>query len=402
MTSEPIAAPQAPPTHLRYQLVMFSLTRTVMNTGYRMIYPFLPAIARGLNVSVEAVTLTITLRATLGFFGAAFGLLADSRGRKTAMLVGLGVFISGMILVTAFPTYPALLIGMLCVGAAKLLFDPSMQAYLGDRTAYNQRGRAIAITEFGWAGAALLGIPVVGWLIARGGWNLPFPFLVFLGLVVAAALWRMLPQDQPHATYRPSFRAMMGTVLSHRPALVGIAIGLLLSASNEIISVNYGSWMENSFNLQVATVGIAFTVIGLAELSGEGLVAAIADRLGKRRAVILGFLAYTGASLLLPILATNLTGALIGLFLFYLGFEYTLVCLIPLMTELVPTARATMMSGAVTAFSLGRALGSLVGPGLFALGGIPLTGAVGALVNLICVSLLVVFIKEHTHNGRNS
>ncbi|MBC7879156.1 MAG: hypothetical protein H7Y59_18445, partial [Anaerolineales bacterium] len=41
-------------------------------------------------------------------------------------------------------------------------------------------------------------------------------------------------------------------------------------------------------------------------------------------------------------------------------FEYILVSHIPLMTELVPSARATMLAMNVTGHSLGRALGAFL------------------------------------------
>ena len=108
MTSEPLSISQPAPVRLRYQLLAFSLTRMIVNTSYRMIYPFLPAIARGLGVSVETVTLAITARSGLGLLGPLFGSIAEIRGRKAAMLVGVALFIAGMLLVALSPTYPAL------------------------------------------------------------------------------------------------------------------------------------------------------------------------------------------------------------------------------------------------------------------------------------------------------
>ena len=51
-----------------------------------------------------------------------------------------------------------------------------------------------------------------------------------------------------------------------------------------------------------------------------------------------------------------------GLFLFYITFEYVMVSQIPLMTELLPGARATVMSFNITGHSLGRALGAFMAP----------------------------------------
>jgi predicted MFS family arabinose efflux permease len=120
--------------------------------------------------------------------------------------------------------------------------------------------------------------------------------------------------------------------------------------------------------LQITALGLAAAVLGVAELSGEGLVAVITDRLGKRRAIALGALVNCSACLALPFMGNSYAGALIALFLFYISFEFTIVSSIPLMTEVMPAARATMMSGFFTFASIGRALASWVTPMLFSLG----------------------------------
>ena len=67
-----------------------------------------------------------------------------------------------------------------------------------------------------------------------------------------------------------------------------------------------------------------------------------------------------------------------GLFFFYLSFEFTLVSSIPLMTEILPGARATLMSFNVAALSLGRALGAPLAPLLYGFGFLAI--AAGAVV----------------------
>ena len=185
----------------------------------------------------------------------------------------------------------------------------------------------------------------------------------------------------------------MRAVVSHRPALAGLAVSLLISAANELVNIVYGVWMEGSFGLQIAALGAASAVIGLSELVGEGLVATLADRLGKRSAVAIGIALSASASLALPVLGRTLTFSLIGLFLFYVCFEFTLVTGISLMTELVPGARATVMAGNLSAHALGRAVGAFLGPLLFA-GGIAANGAVSASLNVAAIALLLVFVRE--------
>jgi predicted MFS family arabinose efflux permease len=62
----------------------------------------------------------------------------------------------------------------------------------------------------------------------------------------------------------------------------------------------------------------------------------------------------------LPIIGRTELGALIGLFLFYITFEYFVVSHIPLMSEVMPEARATLLSFNLTGHSLGRVIGALL------------------------------------------
>jgi predicted MFS family arabinose efflux permease len=147
-----------------------------------------------------------------------------------------------------------------------------------------------------------------------------------------------------------------------------LAVGLFVSAGNEVVNLIFGVWLEDSFGLQIVALGAASAVIGLSELAGEGLVAAFVDRLGKPRAIGLGLAANCLAALSMPLLGRTQAGSLAALFFFYLSFEFTLVSIIPLMTELLPSARATMLAVNVAALSLGRALGDLLAPRLYVLG----------------------------------
>ncbi len=159
---------------LRVQLVVATLARAVMNTAHRMVYALLPALSRGLGVPLEALTGLLSLRGALGMASPLFGGLPDRYGRRHAMLIGVAVFCAGVALVGVWPSYYAFAAYLILVVVAKFIFDPALQTYLGDRTPYARRGLVIAFTEIGWSGAALVGIPLAGLLIARAGWRAPF------------------------------------------------------------------------------------------------------------------------------------------------------------------------------------------------------------------------------------
>jgi predicted MFS family arabinose efflux permease len=290
------------------------------------------------------------------------------------------------------PGYASVFAALIVSMAGKLLFDPAMQAYIGDQVSYAQRGLAIAVTELGWSGAGLVGMPLVGWLIAATDWSAPFPVLAFLGLIGLTLLWRILPPDTKSPGRQRGLLQGLAQVAAFTPAVAGLSVSFITTVANESVNIVYGAWLEDAFGLQVVALGAASTVIGLAELSGEGLVAAVSDRLGKRRLVALFIVANALSCLTIPWLGTSVPGALVSLFLFYISFEIVIVASIPLMTEILPSARATVMAANVAALSLGRAVGAPLGPRLFHQG-LGSNVALSAGLDVLALVILITMVK---------
>ena len=136
--------------------------------------------------------------------------------------------------------------------------------------------------------------------------------------------------------------------------------------ANEIFFINYGVWMEESFGLVLAALGAVTTVIAIAEISGEFVVIGIADRVGKRPLTILTTGVAAACYVVLPSLSESLPLTLVGLFVLFLCVETSIVASIALFTEVLPDARAVMMSANVGAHSLGRLTGGTLGGLLYA------------------------------------
>lgn len=347
---------------LRFQLLIVMVLRTIFNTMHRMVYPFLGTFARGLGVDITALSFALTGRSLMGAFVPFIASVSDQRGRRFGMLAGTALFTLGVALVALWPSLWTLTAALIIALLGKYLFDPAMQAYFGDRIPYQRRGLALAVTEVGWSLSFIIGVPAMGFLIARYGWSAPFPVLAVLGVGMFGVIWWMVSrQDANHVPARNPW-ANFGAVLRNIPALAGISIALWASAANELVNLIFGVWLEDSFGLQIAALAGASAVIGISELGGEGLVALLTDRIGKPRALALGMSANALAAVLLPFIGRTEIGALVGLFLFYITFEYVMVSHIPMMTELLPGARATVMAFNLSGHSLGRALGAFLAP----------------------------------------
>ena len=376
-----------------FKLATYTLIRVVMNTAYRMIYPFLTVFARGLGVDISMISGLVANRAIVGAFDPFVFPFIETRGRKFGMLLGLGLFVGGMGLVALHPSLSTLGIGLIFGLIGKQIFDPSLTSYIADHVVYEKRGTAIAITEFAWSLAFIIGIPAMGLLIARSTWSAPFFVLGILGLVAFLYVALTLTDSEKPVHHQDGMFGNVKQIITTPTVLVALSIGLTVTAANEVVNLMFGVWLEDSFKLQIAALAGASAIIGLSELGGESMVALFVDRIGKVRAAGFGIVGNCLAAILLPIIGRSEIGALVGLFLFYITFEFTLVSMIPLMTEVMPSARATTLSFAGAAGSIGRAIGALLAPTLYALGFTFVTGT-AILFNLLGLAA-VWYISSH-------
>ncbi|HEX9089903.1 MAG TPA: MFS transporter [Anaerolineales bacterium] len=350
---------------LNFQVTALVLVRLAFNTMYRMIYPFLSYFSKGMGVDLRTISYAVTARSLMGLVTPLLASIADSRGRKTGMLVGTLTFTASICLVVFWPTFIAFFVALSLSMIGYLIFVPSLQAYVGDQVPYEKRGRVLGITEFAWSISAIVGVPLMGLIIARRGWLAPFPLIALLGALSFITLAWMLPKDPAPQASNPGFWSNLRTVFSYPPAIAALVMAALYTAANESITLVYGVWVENTFALSIASLGATALAIGISELGGETLVTLITDKIGKNVAITLGIIGNCLAALALLLAGRWLVGAMVGLFLFYLTFEFTMVSGIPLMTEVLPSARATMMASHMALIAVGRSVGDLLAPALF-------------------------------------
>jgi len=372
-------------------LPIFIFVRLVVSTVFRMVFPFLPALARGLGVPIESVAAAVSARSALGFIGPALGAIADMRGRKQALVGALLLFSVSLLAIGIWPAYAVFFTGLVITGGTTVVIDSSIHAYLGDRVPYAQRGRATALVELGWSLAFVIGIPLIGWSMAHSGWNAPFIWLGILGLLAGGLVGLVLPQTTPVAGSWEELRLGLRQILAPSP-LMGLLLAMLMTLSNQIISIVFGIWMEDSFGLSITQLGTASIVIGVAGLVGVGSAVLFTDRLGKRQAIGLGLVVNSVICLVLPFVVNNLWGALIALFVFYLSFEFGLTSLLPLMTTLSTQARGVFMAATLAFLSLGDALGALIGP-LLIRSGLTINVLATVVINVCGLAVLAIFVK---------
>jgi predicted MFS family arabinose efflux permease len=376
------------------QLVVLTISRLFVNTGLRMVYPFLPAFARGLGTPLTTLAFLVSLRSASGVLSPIFGPLSERYGRRPILALSMVLFGLGCAILLAWPSLSAFGLMLIVVAVAKVIYDPAMQAYIGDTVAYGQRGRALAITELSWAGAFFLGVPLLGWAIDTHGWRAPFFFLAFFGMIAAVTLWRVLPTSDGRFSTVTGLGQAWAVIRRQRVVWAAAVYMLLVMLANELMLIVYGDWMESTFGLTLTALGLATAVIGGAEITGELSTAAFIDRIGKRSFVIATGVTTVAMYAALPFVSATLATALIALFLLFLFFEMTVVGGVPLMTEIVPDARGVVMSVVLATAGMGRALGALIGPVVWSNQGFEALLLISAALMLVAILILATSIHE--------
>lgn len=367
-------------------LAYLTFGRLVLNTASRFVFPFLPAISRGLGVSLEQAGLLISVRSLAGLATPALVAGAGERRRRLAA-TGLAFFVIGASLTAAGVGYGWALAGFALMGVAKPAYDIASQSYLADHTPYERRARYLTITELTWSGSLLVGAPAVGWLIQRSDWQAPFWGLASLGVLALVILPRVI-QDSRVAP-RP------GRLSLDRSGVALLAAMGIFAFGTDASFVVVGAWLESSFGLSLLALGGASTLLALAELAGEGGTMAFADRLGKRRSVAVGLVLSSTGYALWAVSSSHLGLGLALLAVALVGFEFAIVSALPLATEIVPHARARFLALGMVAFAVARATAAAIGPALFESAGVAGNALVSTAANLLALGLVLAAVRHH-------
>jgi predicted MFS family arabinose efflux permease len=373
----------------RVALAFLTLLRLVVNSAHRFVYPFLPAIGRGLGISLEQAGLLVSARWAAGLGTPAIvAVLGRGERRRRLLAVGLALFAVGAATTAATNVYAGAIVGFVLMGIAKPLYDVAAQSYLADRLPYAVRARYMSVMELTWAGGLLVGAPAAGWLIASAGWRAPF-WVVASIAAVAVAVLAVAVEDDGELPAAPT-----GAPGWDRSALAFLLAVALFAAAAEVMFVVLGAWLEDGFGVSLLALGGLATFVALAELGGEGSVLAFADRLGKRVAVAAGLVVAASGFVGLAIFHRSLGWGIAAAMVAFFGFEVTIVGAIPLATELRPGARARFLSWMVVAMAIGRSVGAATGARLFTAYGLPANALLAAAANLVALWMFLAWVRE--------
>jgi predicted MFS family arabinose efflux permease len=330
----------------RVQLGVLTAAKVVANTALRWVGPFLPTLERAFGVSTSTLTSVMGVAELGGLTTIATGHALDRGHRRRTFLAGLSlVGIASLIALIGSVVSFAVAFALVVIGVGNLTV--AGHAWISDRVPYRGRGRALGTFETAWALSLLLGATGIAALIKAFGWRGPF---VALAIIVAAVFVAVIAFVSPDRTTSRADAPRAGPI--PRSGWMTLACSALIAASSISVFVVSGSWLEDRHGVSTAGLGFVATGFGAVELVASMSVAAVSDRIGLRRSVLIG-LSVLGLGLAIAAgSGASKTLAITGLIVFLAGFEFGFVASLSLVTEAAPLARGR-------AIGAGNAIGTI-------------------------------------------
>ena len=366
-------------------LIVVTAGRLASTTAFRIVYPLLPFLSHRFDISLQQGATLVAIQTAASLASPIGGTIADRFGERKAMLIALALFITGALSCSLARGFIAFFVGYLLIGLATALYLPSGQAYLSARSPYEQRARVLGIFEMAWAVSAIIGVAPLMYLINQQQQSIvAYAILAGIGILSFAMLWQLPEHHQRQSLAHGAATTVNMMTFLRQPGLaILLLFPFLTFGGNDLFFVTQSTWLKSDLGANEALIGGLFVIIGIAELAGSSAVVAFADRIGKRRSVIWGFLLTSGCLLLLPFVGSNWWLVTVTMFLFYFFIEYAIVASFPLISEALPAARGTMMALMSAAVGIGRILSSLSSEFLYLNGGLPLISAVAVVTSIL-------------------
>ena len=359
--------------------------------------PNLPELQQVFQVDTVRINLTISLfTAILALSNFIIGPIADRRGRRITLLVGLCVYALGSLLCLLAPGYAPFLAGRALQAAGISTGALIAAAVIGDLYEGNERGRAMGVYQTLVFLGPVLG-PVAGGLIASHlSWRWAFGLLAACGLATLLYNAAQLRETRPAGAAPPRFSlATLRAILADRAAQSLLLIGFSQFFGYYVFLVFLPGLLATRFEIPVAERGFYFIPLTAGILLGIHLGGRLQARLAAARIVGWCSAGCGFAALLLFLCLTRNWLDLPALLLFLLLYGVLLGVSLPVQTAMLVGLFQQQRATAVGLYNFCRFAGAAAGP--LAGGWIEMAAGTNAvflgLAGLLSVAAWIVHVR---------
>lgn len=412
---QPRADLVGPATQQGVLLAVLAGCSFVMPMSLFLLSPLLVDLSVEFQVSVaqagQLVTFTALPSAVLALL---MGPLSDFTGRRPLLIGGTALLSASSLAGAAAPSYELMMATRLLTGLGFACMGPSIFAAVGDLFPYQERGRA-----YGWIVGAntlsmILGIPLATMLAAAVSWRLSFALVgigAAIAAVVLAALYRPAAilsengrvasadlravRERRGAALLRSYRSGYLAVLRTPTALAVFGSSFAMSVGLMALETYLGALLITRYGIGTGDLGPIFAVGGLGVLVGSQIGGRLGDRIGHKPIM-------AGSVLVAAVFVALLAYAPVNLFIaaglnclrsIPMGMRFTAASAI--ISEAVPTARATMQALNQSSFNTGVMGGSFLGGIVVETVGYSHVALMTVAGAILSAGLIALFVVEH-------
>jgi predicted MFS family arabinose efflux permease len=387
-----VCAPRESPGGLR----LLQLAAFFSSFDRFVVAPMLVTIAASLQVSLTEVAATASLYYLLyGLMQPVWGMVSDRLGRVRVMRLSLfGVAVAGVLSALA-PNLTVLIAARAFAGGLFAAVIPASLVYIGDTVGMGSRQKALADLMAASAVGTALATVLGGLAAYLDGWRIAFAAPALAGVALAVLLAR-LPEPKAFSEQkREGPLVQVGRVLVQPWALVVVGIALVEGA----VILGFLTFLApslESVGFSPAVAGLAVGLYGLAVLGWTRAVKLVANRLGASALILIGagmlMLGYASGAVGQSLASVSAAAILVGG-----GFAFMHSTLQTWATEVMPEARATMISLFAAALFAGSGVATMAAAPLAEAGSFDVLFALAAVV---AVPLgLFAGLARHRYSG---
>ncbi len=291
-------------------IFILSMVSLLADIASEMLYPVIPVYLQEIGFSVFMIgILEGIVNFTAGISKGYFGKQSDERGLRLPF-VKLGYLLSNLskplMAVATFPAWIFLVRTMDRLG--KGVRTAARDALLSQEATPQTKARVFGFHRSMDTVGAAIG-PVIALIFLfnfPGQYKSLFYLAFFPGLLAILLIFLLKEKKQPASTLgkgnffsyfkywkiaSPEFRSIVPGLLLF--ALFNSSDIFLLLVTKQVLNGRTVSFMGNSFNSDTITIA-AYILYNLVYAAGSYPMGALADRIGARKVIILGFLLFTG------------------------------------------------------------------------------------------------------------
>ena len=274
----------------------------------------------------------------------------------------LGVTVIALAAAAASPNLTWLMVSSLAIGVTTIVAQ-LIVPFAAQLAKPQERGRVVGNVMSGLLIGILLARTVSGFVGATLGWRAMYWLASGLMILLAVALFKVLPQSQPalQVSYSRLMRSLL-QLIRQQPVLreASLAGAISFGAFSAFWSTLVFLLAQPPYHYGSEVVGL-FGLVGVVGAAAAPLVGRLADKGHPKRTVGLGLIATTLSFVMFWVFGHQIWGLIVGVILLDLGVQTTMVSNQSRIYSLASEFHSRLNALYVTFYFVGGALGSFLG-----------------------------------------